>query len=82
MSDLVHVRNTKTGRVGDVRRVVFESKVLNPDVLVEVDRDAKPYIPELYRPRDASSFLAEQARRRETPDPVAESDTLDPKEDE
>lgn len=62
-NDTVNVRNTKRGTVGTVRRRIFESPVLNQGVLVEVDANAKPYVPELYRPRDAQTFLAEQASK-------------------
>ena len=55
--ELVHVLNTQTGQVGDIRRRLFESKVFNPNgLLVEVPNTQKPYLPEMYRakPLEAS----------------------------
>lgn len=66
MTENIRVRNTKTGRVGFVRRRIFESPVLNPDTLVEVEHDAKPYVPELYRPRTASEYLRGKTTKRHT----------------
>lgn len=74
-NDLVHVLNTQTGRVGDVRRRIFEHKVFNPGILVEVSDNAKPYIPELYRPKDADTFLEQKALKTQTEEADAEVDT-------
>jgi hypothetical protein len=55
--ELVHVLNTRTGQVGDIRRRLFESRVFNPNgLLVEVPNTQKPYLPEMYRakPLEAS----------------------------
>jgi len=55
--ELVHVLNTQTGQVGDIRRRLFESRVFNPNgLLVEVPNTQKPYLPEMYRakPLEAS----------------------------
>lgn len=68
-TDLVHVLNTKTGRVGTERRSIFEHKTLNPGVLVEVDANSKPYHPELFKPRDAESFTDEKPKRVKAPTP-------------
>ena len=48
--ELVHVLNTQTGQVGNIRRRLFESRVFNPNgLLVEVPNTQKPYLPEMYR---------------------------------
>ena len=55
--ELVHVLNTQTGQVGDIRRRLFESRVFNPNgLLVEVPNTQKSYLPEMYRakPLEAS----------------------------
>ncbi|QDP65432.1 MAG: hypothetical protein Tp182DCM212571_50 [Prokaryotic dsDNA virus sp.] len=65
--ELVHVLNTRTGQVGDIRRRLFESKVFNPNgLLVEVPNTQKPYLPEMYRakPLEASE-VAEDAEDEE-----------------
>lgn len=67
----VTVRNTKTGRVGVVPRRYLESDVLNKGRLVEVESNAKPYIPELYRPRTADEFLASKRITEPAIDPAA-----------
>lgn len=74
-TELVHARNTKRGTVGWVERSIFESKAFNPGVLIEVEHDAKPYIPELYKPRDADTFLKEKASKTPDPEPSAKVDT-------
>lgn len=78
-NDLVHVRNVKTGSIGDVRRSIFEHPVFNPGVLVAVDADAKPYVSELYRPKDADTFLKEKASSTKTVQakPPVDTDTKD-----
>lgn len=65
--ELVHVLNTQTGQVGDIRRRLFESRVFNPNgLLVEVPNTQKPYLPEMYRakPLEASE-VAEDAEDEE-----------------
>lgn len=55
--ELVHVLNTQTGQVGDIRRRLFESRFFNRNnILVEVPNTQKPYLPEMYRakPLEAS----------------------------
>lgn len=76
--DTLTVRNTNRGTVGPVRRRIFESPVLNPGILVEVEHDAKPYVPELYKPRTAEQYLAEKTTRITEPatDPATD-DVLD-----
>lgn len=68
-TDTLHVRNTITGKVGTVRRSIFENKVFNDDVLVEVDRGAKPVAEGLHRPQSATDYLASRTPTS-TPDPV------------
>lgn len=48
MTDIVHVRNIHTGQVGTIRRRLFEHPYFNRGILIEVDADAKPYVPALY----------------------------------
>lgn len=49
-SETVHVLNTQTGQVGDIRRKLFESPVFNyKGMLVEADGDQKPYVPALFK---------------------------------
>lgn len=48
--EMVPVRNTDTGQVGVIRRDWLDHPVINKDgILVEVDADAKSYVPELYK---------------------------------
>ena len=65
--ELVHVLNTQTGQVGDIRRRLFESKVFNPNgLLVEVPNTQKPYLPEMYRARPLeASEVTEDAEDEE-----------------
>jgi hypothetical protein len=70
----VHVRNTDRGTVGWVDRDFFENEAFNT-ALVEVEHDAKPYVPELYKPRDAETYLREKASNSKTEEAEAEVDT-------
>ena len=42
MMDKISVRNVETGEVGEIRRKLFNSPVINPGILVEVDEGPKP----------------------------------------
>lgn len=66
-NDTVHAFNTKTGKVGDVPRRIFEHPILSGGNLIEVRQGMKSYASELYRPRTTDEFL------REKPDKVAGS---------
>lgn len=61
--DLVNVLNPERGTVGKISRRLFEHPVFNPGTLVEVEEGTKPYAPELYKPKDAATFLQEKASR-------------------
>lgn len=48
--EIVPVRNVETGEVGTIRRDWLDNEaIVKPGILVEVDPDAKPYVPELYK---------------------------------
>lgn len=65
-NELVNVLNLETGERGLIRRRLFESPVFNPDILVEVDPEQKPYVSELYKSKVESDL--------EDTDDSAESD--------
>ena len=48
-SEMVDVLNIETGERGRIRRRLFSSKRFNNGILVEVDANQKPYVPELYK---------------------------------
>lgn len=51
-NEMVEVFNIKTGQRGQIRRRLFESPVFNRNgILVEVEADQKPYLPEMYKSR-------------------------------
>lgn len=58
MDDMIHVRNTVNGKVGTVRRSLFEHPVFNPkgQVLKEIEPGGKPYISETYKPKTVEEF--------------------------
>lgn len=59
--ELVAVRNLETGEVGTIRRDWFENEKINAGVLVEVDPDAKSYVPELYKSKVEAKPKSEKA---------------------
>ena len=66
--ELVHVLNTQTGQVGNIRRRLFESSVFDPNgLLIEVPNTQKSYLPEMYRakPLEVSEALADDAEDEE-----------------
>lgn len=51
-NEMVEVLNTETGERGRIRRRLFESPVFNRNgILVEVEANQKPYLPEMYKSR-------------------------------
>lgn len=51
--NLVHTRHTVSGQIGDVPESFLTHSVLGPYLEV-VDEDAKPYLPEMHKPREAA----------------------------
>jgi hypothetical protein len=49
MTEKIAVRNIETGEVGLIRRKLFDNPRINNGILVEVERDAKPYVSELWK---------------------------------
>lgn len=78
-TDIVHVRNTKTGKVGTVTRAIFDHPVFNKDVLVEVEAGAKPVAEGLNRSQTATEYRA--SHPKPTPDTVDSTDVDDDPED-
>lgn len=68
--ELVPVRNVETGAVGVIRRDWFENEKINNGILVEVDADAKSYVPELYKSKVEEAKPAAKA----APKPTKEED--------
>lgn len=64
--EMVPVRNLKTGEVGVIRRDWFENEKINAGVLVEADADAKSYVPELYKSKDAAPKPKPKAEAKPT----------------
>lgn len=74
--DLVTVRNTQTGKVGTVKRRVFENhRLMSPEVFIEVDPGSKPYVAELYKSRSVSEYVA--SRPVETVEEETENEVVD-----
>lgn len=70
-NEMVEVLNTETGERGRIRRRLFESPVFNGSgILVEVEADQKPYLPEMYK------------SRVEAPEPAEAEDDTDADEEE
>lgn len=67
--EMVRVRNLETGEVGVIRRDWFENEKINAGVLVEVDADAKSYVPELYK-----SKVEAEAKPKAEAKPTEEKD--------
>lgn len=63
---LISVRNKDTGDVGTIREDWFNNPAINDDILERVEKDAKPYVTELYK-----SKLVEKGEDKE---PVKEED--------
>lgn len=67
--EMVPVRNLETGEVGVIRRDWFENEKINAGILVEVDADAKSYVPELYKSKvEAASKPKAEAKLKEEKD--------------
>lgn len=67
--EMVPVRNLETGEVGVIRRDWFENEKINAGILVEVDADAKSYVPELYKSKvEAESKPKAEAKPKEEKD--------------
>ncbi len=58
--DQVWVRNTLTGKTGQVPRKLLEHPILSGGSLVEVEPGSKSYVPVLYRSRTVEEYQAEQ----------------------
>lgn len=65
MIDKIRVRNTRTGAVGWMARHLFENPRFNSGILVEVDEDSKPYVPELFKSKKPSKTEKEPTRSEE-----------------
>jgi len=51
------VRNTLTGKVASIRADWLSNPaIVNPDVVIEVEDGAKPYVAKTYKPRKAKEF--------------------------
>lgn len=63
-SEMVNIVNASNGKVGQIRRSLFNNDFFNPIIntetgarnLVEVKPGTKPYIPETYKAKDADEF--------------------------
>lgn len=65
-NEMVEVLNTQTGERGRIRRRLFESPVYNGNgILVEVEAGQKPYLPEMFKPRDEAPEIEDA---EETPE--------------
>ena len=75
VNDYVNVLNVNTGKVGRIRRKLFDNPTFNSGVLVEVQPGTKPYNSALYKPVDAETFIeqhpdkvvAQEVPNNETP---------------
>jgi hypothetical protein len=63
MSKQVRARNTVSGQIGIVPESYLTHPVLGK-TLVQVDDDAKSYLPEMYQPTDAEGDAEKPSRAR------------------
>jgi len=62
---MVLARNTISGNIADVSPKMLEHPAFK-DILVEVEADAKPYIPEMYAPGTKTEKKAKRIKDEET----------------
>lgn len=73
------IRNTLTGKVGKIpTRLLKNRAIVNPEVIVVVEPDAKPYAKATYKPRTAKKFKEDHPEVAE----VAPSETTEEKDEE
>lgn len=59
---MVKVLNTLSGQVVDVSEKTLKHPVLGKN-FVAVDGEQKSYVPEMYEPKDAETFVAQKGKR-------------------
>lgn len=75
-TELVHVLNPATGKVGELSRRLFRIPSIGGN-LVEVPAGTKDYDPEFYKPKSKDSFVAthpEKTVKAKAEKPVVDSD--------
>lgn len=61
---MIYARNIITGKVSPVRQKDLDHPVLGKNLVV-VDNKAKPYLPEMFKPKeDKSEFFTRSSRRK------------------
>jgi hypothetical protein len=64
---IIYARNIMTGKISPVRQKDLDHPVLGKN-LVKVDEEAKPYIPEMFKPKEDKSELFTRSSRRKKDD--------------
>jgi hypothetical protein len=67
MAMIIYARNIITGKISPVRQKDLDHPVLGKN-LVKVDEEAKPYIPEMYKPKEEASEMHTRISRRKKDD--------------
>lgn len=64
MNEMITVRNTETGEVGEYRARLFRNKRIFPEnVFVAVEQGAKPYVAELYKSRSVEEYVEDHPEK-------------------
>jgi len=63
----IYARNTMTGKISPVRQKDLDHPVLGKH-LVAVEGEAKPYLPEMFKPKEEASEIFTRTSRRKKDD--------------
>jgi hypothetical protein len=63
----IYARNIMTGKISPVRQRDLDHPVLGKNLVV-VEEEAKPYLPEMFKPKEDESELFTRSSRRKKDD--------------